>query len=414
MGSEFSASFSSYFLILFYTDVFLLPVGAVAVLMFTYRVIDATDDVLFAYFMNRKHYKRGKYLPYYLWLSLPFALFSALMYYTPDISDAWKFVYAFATLLAWEMADTILGTATKALLPFISRDKRERTQLNSVGIVFAVGAFLIVSSSGMNLVALLGGGDQQRGFFMTMLLFGLLSVPMSLAGYFGIKERHLTQKKKIPPRQILHCVLQNRRMLLFLGVYLFYWAGNSFKNQMTIYYVSYNMGRPDAVSSMLLAGVLASFAVQPFIPWIAKHMASGQSMSIGIWGSAASAAAMLCAGQSMPLLIAGNVLFGLFSAVPANLAFTVVADFVDETLARHDANLSDIFYTTLSVSGKIGMAVASGLCPLVFGWTGYRPEAAAQGAVALLGIKGLFLGGTALMLAISGALMLRFWRTERR
>ncbi|MDR3121710.1 MAG: MFS transporter, partial [Clostridiales bacterium] len=413
MATGFPLAFTTYYLLYFYTDVFLIPTGAIAALLFFYRVFDAADDLAIGFFMNRASFKRGKYRPYFLWLCAPFAVFTAAVFFTPGFGGAWKIVYAVLTLFLWESAYTMLNTAAGALLPYVAREESERTEFNSVKILLSIIAFLIVNTFGLAIVGFFSGqglirfgglaGDR-LGFFLTAAALGLVGVPLHFAAYRGVRERHSPFAAAAPPMltsapgpesesasaraptpapgpesalfaaaapapvsflRILRGIAGNHRLLLLFGVYLTYWTGVTFRNQMTVFYVSRNLGRPAGDTSVvILVGLLATLVIQPVIPMLSRRFGRGRFMLFGLCGSMCSALLPLLFGASYPFLIITALPFGLCSAIPANLIFLTLADFVDAE-RKKNLNVSEIYFAAFGFCAKLGMGIAGGLCPLV-------------------------------------------------
>jgi Na+/melibiose symporter-like transporter len=134
-------------------------------------------------------------------------------------------------------------------------------------------------------------------------------------------------------------------------------------------------------------------------------------------GAAAASFLMLAAGNNPFALLGCLVVYGLFTAITANQVFTVMASFADEIRECNGIQMSEILAATSGFTYRTGAAVASGIAPLVLALTGYMSPIAdstgnlvsvAQTPTALLGIKALFIFGTAGGMILAGAIMLRF------
>jgi sugar (glycoside-pentoside-hexuronide) transporter len=419
MGGTFSFAFSSYYLLSFYTDAYMMPAAAIAAIMFAYRIVDALDDQIIAFLINRRPLGGGgKYRPYFLWLSAPFAVSSAMVFYTPPFGGLGKILYAFATLVIWEALFTTLNTASSALLPYVSRDGKERAALNSIRTICSVFAFIAVSSFGLPLAASLGGasgqGGLRRGFFLTAAVFGVASVPMHVTAYFNLKERHFPQRReRASIKAVFANISGNRRMLCVMGMYMLYWLAAGIRNQMAVFYMAENVGRREDTSAMLMIGVLAALAMNIAIPYLIRRARRDLCMLAGLVAAAGAMLLLLPAGGSFAAIAAATALFGGASAMPASLVFLAITDFIDEDYRKSGLSASEIYFSSLNFCAKIGMAIAGGLCPFVMSRSGYVPGAGTQGAPSLLGIKALYIGGTALFLLLSAAMMIAAVRSGK-
>ena len=70
-GAQFASyifmAFSSYYLMMFFTDVALISPAITAVFMVFYRLFDAADNQVIGLFINRTRFNDGKYRPYFKW-----------------------------------------------------------------------------------------------------------------------------------------------------------------------------------------------------------------------------------------------------------------------------------------------------------------------------------------------------------
>ena len=80
----------SFYLPIFYSDVFGLPLSAAAMLMLVTRIWDAVSDPMMGVIADRTDTKRGKYRPWLLWMALPFAIAGCLLFTTPGFGDTGK------------------------------------------------------------------------------------------------------------------------------------------------------------------------------------------------------------------------------------------------------------------------------------------------------------------------------------
>ena len=68
-----------------------------AYLLLSVRVIDAVTDPIMGAIADRTRSKYGRFRPWLLWIAFPYALFSILMFTTPEWSYNSKVIYAFVT-----------------------------------------------------------------------------------------------------------------------------------------------------------------------------------------------------------------------------------------------------------------------------------------------------------------------------
>ena len=96
-ASQFIFSMVGGYLTFFYTDVFGISAGAVGTLFLVFRLWDAINDPIMGAVADRTRTRWGRFRPYLLWFSLPFAVVGFLAFTTPPWGGTAKLVYAWVT-----------------------------------------------------------------------------------------------------------------------------------------------------------------------------------------------------------------------------------------------------------------------------------------------------------------------------
>ena len=99
MSSSMFWKIFSYYLPIFYSDVFGLSLGATATLMLVTRIWDAILDPMMGILADRTQTKWGKYRPYQLWFAAPFAICGVFLFTTPHIGETGKLIWAYVTYI---------------------------------------------------------------------------------------------------------------------------------------------------------------------------------------------------------------------------------------------------------------------------------------------------------------------------
>lgn len=99
MSSSMFWKIFSYYLPIFYSDVFGLHPSHAAMLLLITKLYDAVSDPVMGLIADRTRTRWGRYRPWLLWVALPYALVGILSFYTPDASYSFKHVYAYVTYL---------------------------------------------------------------------------------------------------------------------------------------------------------------------------------------------------------------------------------------------------------------------------------------------------------------------------
>ena len=124
MSSSMFWKIFSYYLPIFYSDVFGLKPAHAAMLLLITKLYDAVSDPVMGLIADRTRTRWGRYRPWLLWVALPFALVGILSFYTPDASYSFKHVYAYVTYLMMMTVYTAINVPYGAMLGVMTEDSK--------------------------------------------------------------------------------------------------------------------------------------------------------------------------------------------------------------------------------------------------------------------------------------------------
>ena len=119
----------------FYTDIFGLRVGDVALMFLLSRFFDALADPVMGPIAERMNSPRGKYRPWLIRGAIPFAILAVLTYTTPDFSYGLKLAWAYITYNLLNILFTVIIQPYGALSSVMTLDPAQRTKLQSTRMV---------------------------------------------------------------------------------------------------------------------------------------------------------------------------------------------------------------------------------------------------------------------------------------
>ncbi len=171
------------FLLFFYTDVFGITAAAAGTMFLVVRTWDTGIDPFMGVMADRTHTRWGHYRPYLLWGALPLAVVGVLMFTTPSLTAHGKLIYAYVTYSLIMVAYTFINIPYSALMGVISPNSLERTSVSSYRFVLAYGGLFMVQGLTLPMVKFFGHGNDQRGFQMAMVVYGILAIALFLCGH---------------------------------------------------------------------------------------------------------------------------------------------------------------------------------------------------------------------------------------
>ncbi len=188
----------------FYTDVFGIKASTAGTIILVARLWDAFFDPIMGILADRTQTRWGRFRPWVLWTSIPWAVIMVLAYTTPDFAQPAKIAYAFVTNILLMTLYSANNMPYSALGGVMTGDVIERARLNSYRFISVnIAQFLVVGLT-LPLVFKFAGPnhDRQHGWQMTMGLWAVLCLILFLITFIVSKERiHPKPEQKTPPKQ---------------------------------------------------------------------------------------------------------------------------------------------------------------------------------------------------------------------
>ena len=142
----------------FYTDAMGIRAADASWLVLIARLWDAFFDPMMGFLADRTRTRWGRFRPWLLWSSIPWAVCMVLAYTVPPLREYWAtFVYALVTNIALMTVYSMNNTPYSALMAVMTGDQRERTRLSQYRFIAAMIGQLIVGGFTLVIMNNLGG-----------------------------------------------------------------------------------------------------------------------------------------------------------------------------------------------------------------------------------------------------------------
>lgn len=400
----------STYLLYYFTDVFGLSVGIAGTLLLATRLVDAVDAPIWGFLVDHTHTKWGQSRPYFLWLCIPFAFFTWLTFTTPHLSGTLKVVYAAVTYICAGVCYTGIATPITAILPNLSSDSEERVVLNSYRMVGGnIGTLL--TNLVLPLVAILGAGNNKKGFSLTLAVFGIVAIIMLVTAFRNLREKNVSELKSIPIKSSLKAVKGNWPWILLVTANLIYWIGSNVRSSAQIYYFEYNLHMKYLVP---IVGSLSILTVvgMILIPLMVK-ISNKRTVMIGALLVAALSNILLhFAASNVTLVIIFYVLGSVGSGVACSMPFAMLSDAVDYGQWKTGIRASG-FLTSIGSAFciKAGSGIGGFLPAQIMGAFGYVANKT-QTATSLFGIEFSFVWLPAILFIVACIPMIIYGKYE--
>jgi len=385
------------FLSYFYTDVFGLSAAATGTMFLAVRVPDTCIDPVMGVIADRTETRWGHYRPYLLWGCLPLALLGVAMCSTPSLGPQGKLIYAYATYGLIMLAYTFINIPYSALMGVISPNSLERTSVSSYRFVLAYGGLFMVQGLTIPMVKRFGQGNDQRGFQLAMVVYGLLAIALFLVTFFTTHERVPTAHRAGDALQDdLRDLVKNVPwvMVCFIGVFAVFFI--SLRMGAILYYFKYCVVRPGQLFHCDYAfgayHLKAELGPEALASWfmvlgtvgvilgaaMARPLATrlgGKRRAYMILMTIASVLTVLfyfVPLGNIPLIFATHIAISTLFAPTSPLLWAFYADTADYSEWKTGRRATGLVFSAASFSQKLGWAAGSSLFLWLIGYIGFK------------------------------------------
>ena len=195
VASQLSWTMVSSYLTLFYTDVFGLQAGAVAILFLVARIWDGINDPMMGAIMEHTHTKYGRFRPYIAIGAPLLVIFTILTFSVPGFGSVGNLIYAYITYIGLGMVYTMTNVPYLALPAVMSNDPKEVNKLNTAQMMGMVIGMIALQLCTLPLVNYFEGIWPGRGYQITAGAYAIVALPLFWLCAKNCKERITVRKK---------------------------------------------------------------------------------------------------------------------------------------------------------------------------------------------------------------------------
>lgn len=371
-ASQLSWTMVSTYLSIFYTDVFGLGVGAVAILMLVAKVWDGINDPMMGTIMERTHTKWGRFRPYIFAGAPLLVVFTILTFTVPGFGSTAKLVYAYITYIGLGMAYTMTSVPYCALPTVMTRDPKEVNKLQAAQMMGMSIGQIVLNLFVLNLVLWIGKGDEAAGYQGTATLLALIALPMFWVVAAMSKEQ-ITVKKEEQGKisEGLKLVFKNKNLLCSMTYTFFNMFGMLGRISVAVFFYMHCVQNYALISVFMMMQMAVGTVVMPFAPKLLEKFGR-RNVAIASMFIQGAALLLLYFGPSanIPFNFVCMIIYGLgYIAGPCGSCMMIDAidDFDDKYGYRNDG----MAFSFQGTAVKISTAIANSVFLLVMGAFGY-------------------------------------------
>ena len=412
----------------FYTDTMGITAAVAGSLLLVGRLWDAFFDPMMGVMADRTTTRWGKFRPWVLWTSVPWAIAMVLAYTTPGFGSVGKIVYACVTNILLMTLYSANNTPYSAMTGVMTGDVNERTSLSSYRFFAAMIAQLAVGGFTLPLVAKFGQGDNARGWQLTMTLWASICIVLLLITFLSTRERiQPDPRQKVDAKQDFGNLLKNGPWIAMFIVTLAHFITLAMKGGTLLYYFRYYVDKESLFQTLQSLGLtgtgaagLGHYLLNTFgliVDADKKNVASVGYSLFNMTSQLVTVVGVVCstflairfgkkavaiAGFSLTtIFMAGFILLppdaigatllleylrALSYAPTIPLLWAMFADVVDYAEWKTGRRTTGLIYATILFGLKGGLSLGGAIAGWLLSAYGYQPNVA-QTAEALRGIR---------------------------
>lgn len=367
------------------------------------RVFDAFTDPMIASLSDRCTSKNGRRIPFLKWASLPLALATVLVFWSPVNEKSWiNAVFLLVMVLAYYLFITAYCTPYNALISELGHTQQERLNISTaISFTFIAGtamAYLAPAIWGI-FVPALGRVGAIRLTFTVMAAIAWLCM---LVPVFCIREKEYVNTVPVQESAFhsLAATFRNGEFRKFVGSDIFYWIALTMFQTGLPFFVTSLLKLPETMTTLYFVGmtalsVLFYLPVNKLTPKFGKKrmllfafvMFSTAFFYTGFMGKIPFLSA---AAQGVVLMVFAALPMAIFGILPQ----AMVADIAESDSVTTGSNREGMFFAARTFAFKLGqslsMLIFTAVSTIGTGTgTGYR--VAAFGAALFCGIGAVLL-----------------------
>ncbi len=402
-SSMFWKLFSVY-LLFFYTDVFGISAAAVGTMFLITRIWDTALDPIIGIISDRTETRWGKFRPYLIWMTIPFAIAGILTFSAFDFALSSKLLYAYITYTLMMMIYSAINVPYASLMGVMTANIKERTTLATFRFIFAFAGSILVLASAEPLVSLLGksdnGIDLKKGWHNTMIIYAVLAAILFYFTFKWTKERvHPPKEQKVSLKKDLLNLASNKPWFILLGAGVCTLIFNSLRDGSSIYYFKYYFTTQEAFQ-IPLAGVAINYSTLYLVLGQAANiigvvLAKPISDKLGKKNTFLSAMIIACILSCIFFVFTQTdvlfiFLFQFLISICAGSVFPLLwsmyADIVDYSEWKTGRRATGLIFSSSSMSQKLGWTLGGAITGWLLAYSGFEANVT-QTASAQNGIK---------------------------
>lgn len=400
-----------FFFIYYLTDVIGMSAYLAGIAFFIGKLWDGINDPIIGAISDRIKSKFGRKRVFLLFGAIPFGLSFSLLWFIPSMAnESIQFVLATLLILLYATGYSIVTVPYMALVPIMSKNYDERTQITSIRAVLStIGSIL---GGGLALFVS-DGPDVAVSLRMITMALGAITIFTTLIAAWSVKTID-TPENNVPIMPVnvkkYFQMLFEKNVRILMLVKIVGAVGTGSLTASMVYFTDSIIGDTGSSTTALAIYIVATAIAIPIWNKLTKKHDKRRLLLIS---NSASAVILLIlafginTGVTIPFYI-GCLFLGFSMAGWLLIPYSLVPDLVEYYQAKYKERHESPFFGFWMTSHQIGIAVAGLFLGLILSGAGYIGDVDTQSASALLGIRSVFGIVPAVFLFLSAILLKKY------
>lgn len=392
VGLQMLVAAMNFLLMIFYTDVALVPPAIAGAALLVGKVWDTVNDPLFGWMADRTRSRHGRYRVYLVYGAVPLAIAAAAVWMVPPgLNPVAAFLWIAISYTVFDTLMTLVQLPYQALAANMARDYDERTSLTTFASLGALLGFF--AGSVLMPVLVRAAPDARTGYALAGACFGLAAGLAVAVVAWRVREPATgpapaeTRPSWAAVRGTLRAALRNRPFLLLVGAVGLVRLGLTLVQAALAYFVVYQLQGDKGDLPRMMAVLLGVVGLSLYA-W-KRVVDRGEKNAAYILGLLLCSAGLMALGTLGPgqpgWVVATLALVGIGMGAHWIVPFAMVPDTIDHGHLQAGERQTGMYYGLYGLVDKLARTLGTVLLAATLDLTGYVPNVA-QSPDALQGI----------------------------
>ena len=367
-GYQIMGSLVGAYLMIFLTDTFGVPAGAVGVITVVASVWDAINDPMMGTIADRTKSRWGKYRPYFLFIPAILTVVVVLLFASPNIGTHGKIIWTAVFYILYGMLRTAIEIPSGALINAVTDEPSERSKMiNAYTMVMGI-CTTIATSFGLSLVSLFGGDNTAKGYMIVVGLAGVIMTITCWMCFATTKETCVQHNEQKPLLEEIKNLFHVKGLLSVIAVWLAAYTAYNIMMSSSVYYIMYCLCRPDLISVYMLD-------VSLFMKLFHKTQ---KAFAISQVAVIICDILIVIFHGNMAVLFACSGVASMFATASMPFSAMMMTEMTDLVLIDSGRVVNGTMAALKGFSNKAGIAISSAIVSFTLAATGYIANAIGQ------------------------------------